>query len=122
MSCWSQNHQKKHTMRASSYQYMLPSTMTVHHSFKTYKYRPYSTVKRKCKENISRQDMLRVLHLSQSMACTQLKCSLSTLKRRFYELKEEFGLEKWPQYYHEIRHLPIFQRIYPMSLKFILNE
>ena len=66
--------------------------------------------------------MLQVLHLSQIQACKQLDCSLSTLKRRFYELKDGFGLERWPQYFFEIRHLPVFAKLYPMSLSFILND
>ncbi|KAG2385733.1 hypothetical protein C9374_002882 [Naegleria lovaniensis] len=40
---------------------------------------------------------------------------------RFYELKDELGMDKWPQFYDEIRHLPIFPFVYPMSFKFILN-
>ena len=66
--------------------------------------------------------MLQVLHLSQQQACKALNCSLSTLKRRFYELKDEFGLERWPQYFFEIRHLPIFSKVYPMSFYFLLNH
>ncbi|EFC40340.1 predicted protein [Naegleria gruberi] len=74
------------------------------------------------KRVISEKEILGVLHLSQQKACKQLNCSLSTLKRRFYELKDGFGLERWPQYFFEIRHLPIFKKIYPMNLQFILNS
>ena len=80
--------------------------------------------KRKKTKNriISNKEMIKVLHLSQQQASKQLGCSLSTLKRRFYELKDGLGLNCWPTYFHEIRHLPIFQKIYPMSLQFILND
>ena len=74
------------------------------------------------KRKLSKKELLTVLHLPQTKACVALGCSISTLKRRFYELKVELGLEKWPQYFHEIRHLPIFPDIYPMSMRFILNE
>ncbi|EFC39888.1 predicted protein [Naegleria gruberi] len=70
---------------------------------------------------IAKYDLLRVLHLPQTLASQVLGCSFSTLKRRFYESKEDLGIEKWPQFYQEVRHLPIFEYIYPMSLTFILN-
>ena len=72
--------------------------------------------------DITTEDILMVLHLSQFQACKVLSCSLSSLKRRFYEVKKGLGLERWPQYFEEIRHLPVFSRIYPMSLTFILNH
>ncbi|EFC40154.1 predicted protein [Naegleria gruberi] len=71
---------------------------------------------------ITRKEMIKVLHLSQNQACKVLNCSLSTLKRRFYQLKDEIGLDRWPQYFKEVRHLPIFNQMYPMSLEFILND
>ncbi|EFC48387.1 predicted protein [Naegleria gruberi] len=45
----------------------------------------------KRKNVISKQEMIKVLHLPQTQASSILGCSLSTLKRRFYELKEELG-------------------------------
>jgi len=74
------------------------------------------------RKNISKRELLQVLHLPQTQACSLLRCSLSTLKRRFYELKDEFGIDRWPQYMEDIRHLPIFPKIYPLSMTFILNE
>nr|CAG4710252.1 unnamed protein product [Naegleria fowleri] len=75
------------------------------------------------KRNILTKDqIIRVLHLSQTQACKILGCSISTLKRRFGELKHELGMEKWPSYFDDVRHLPIFPQLYPMSLSFILNE
>ncbi|KAL9645001.1 hypothetical protein ABK040_004494 [Willaertia magna] len=71
---------------------------------------------------VDKEELLRVLHLPQTTASFVLGCSLSTLKRRFYELKDELQMDKWPQFYHEIRHLEIFPYVYPMSLKFILNR
>lgn len=49
------------------------------------------------------------------------RCSLSTLKRRFYALKDEIGIETWPQFFKDIRHLKCFSQIYPMSLSFITH-
>ena len=71
---------------------------------------------------ITDREVMQVLHLPQIQACKILNCSLSTLKRRFYELKGEFGLERWPNNLLITRHLPIFKKIYPMSLDFILNH
>ncbi|EFC41433.1 predicted protein [Naegleria gruberi] len=71
--------------------------------------------------DISKQEILKVLHLTQRQACKQLGCTLSTMKRRFYELKSDLGLKCWPQNYNEICNLPIFPKIYPLSLSFILN-
>ena len=71
---------------------------------------------------IEERDLLRVLHLPQTQACSSLGCSLSTLKRRFYELKDKIGIDKWPQFYNDIRHLEAFPHIYPMSLEFVMND
>ncbi|EFC40268.1 predicted protein [Naegleria gruberi] len=71
---------------------------------------------------ISDREIMQVLHLPQMQACKILNCSLSTLKRRFYELKDGFGLDRWPNNLLVARHLPIFKKIYPMSLDFILNH
>lgn len=71
--------------------------------------------------DITKEELIQVLHLSQRQASKILNCSLSTLKRRFYILKEELGLSTWPKSFKEISHLPIFQKMYPMSLNFILN-
>ncbi|EFC41434.1 predicted protein [Naegleria gruberi] len=71
--------------------------------------------------DISKQELIKVLHLSQRQAAKSLNCTLSTLKRRFYNLKEEFGMSTWPKTFKEISHLPIYQKMYPMSLNFILN-
>jgi len=76
---------------------------------------------KKLKSLISKEDIVRVLHLPQTQACNVLGCSLSTLKRRFYDVKGDLDIEKWPQCYNDVRHLPIFSRMYPMSLQFILN-
>ena len=70
---------------------------------------------------VTKSDVLRVLHLPQTQASTVLKCSLSTLKRKFYEYKNEFQMEKWPQYLMENKHLPLFPYMYPMCITFILN-
>ncbi|KAG2378363.1 hypothetical protein C9374_008506 [Naegleria lovaniensis] len=72
--------------------------------------------------SISKAEMLRVLRFPQTMACKFIGCSLSTLKRRFYELKQEFGLMRWPQSLYEMKHLEIYPQVNPMSLAFILNE
>ncbi|KAG2378404.1 hypothetical protein C9374_008547 [Naegleria lovaniensis] len=75
------------------------------------------------KRNIlTKHQIIRVLHLSQAQACKILGCSISTLKRRFGELKHELGMEKWPSYFDDVRHLPVFPQLYPMSLSYILNE
>jgi len=71
---------------------------------------------------IQKSEMLRVLHLSQTQASHVLGCSLSTLKRRFYELKDELQLQKWPQFYDEFCNLPIFRHVYPMSVQYITND
>ncbi|KAF0974659.1 hypothetical protein FDP41_006133 [Naegleria fowleri] len=73
-------------------------------------------------KHISKYDLIKVLHLSQPQACKVLNCSMSTLKRKFYQMKNELGMDKWPQYFQEVRHLPIFEYMYPMSLNFILNH
>nr|CAG4711444.1 unnamed protein product [Naegleria fowleri] len=77
---------------------------------------------RRAQASITKEEILRVLHLSQTQACNQIGCSLSTLKRRFYELKDDMGLQRWPQFYEEIKDLPIFPQVYPMCLEFILNR
>ena len=74
------------------------------------------------KRIIEKSEMLRVLHLPQTQASVVLGCSISTLKRRFYEMKDDLGISKWPQFYEEIRHLPIFSEVYPLSIEFILND
>ncbi|KAG2378406.1 hypothetical protein C9374_008549 [Naegleria lovaniensis] len=42
-------------------------------------------------KHISKHDMIKVLHLSQIQACKILNCSMSTLKRKFYQMKTELG-------------------------------
>ncbi|KAF0974666.1 hypothetical protein FDP41_006140 [Naegleria fowleri] len=81
-------------------------------------------VQRRAVSSISKHEMLQVLHLTQQKASQILGCSLSTVKRRFYELKDEIGLNKWPQDFLELMQLSkeVFQKIYPMSLHFILNH
>ena len=86
-----------------------------------FKEAPLSNRSKRKTQQISKKEMLQVLHLPQNQASKLLDCSLSTLKRRFYELKDDFGLKSWPQCFAEVRHLPIFRQIYPMSLDFILN-
>nr|CAG4710801.1 unnamed protein product [Naegleria fowleri] len=97
-----------------------PSPYETHVLFMSNEHASSSSLHKR-KTLISKSELLRVLHLPQTQASTVLKCSLSTLKRRFYELKDELGMEKWPQFYDEIRHLPIFPLVYPMSFQFIFN-
>lgn len=80
------------------------------------------TKKTRKRKSIEKSDILKVLHLSQYQASIVLGCSPSTLKRRFGEVKNELGLSRWPYRFYEMRHLPIFPKVYPMSLDFILNE
>ena len=82
----------------------------------------YITHVAKKRNTLAKDNLIKVLHLSQVQACRVLGCSLSTLKRRFGEVKQELGMEKWPSYYDDVRHLPIFPKLYPMSLQFIMNE
>jgi len=37
-------------------------------------------------------------------------------------MKDDLGISKWPQFYEEIRHLPIFSKVYPLSIEYILND
>ncbi|EFC42932.1 Hypothetical protein NAEGRDRAFT_80184 [Naegleria gruberi] len=73
-------------------------------------------------DSISKDELLRVLHLTQQQASTILGCSVSTIKRRFYGLRNELGLTKWPNNYFEYSHMKLFEEIYPLSLNFILNK
>ncbi|EFC41423.1 predicted protein [Naegleria gruberi] len=73
-------------------------------------------------ENITTDEMIRILHLTQQQACTLLGCSLSTIKRKFYSIRNELGIDKWPHNYLEYRHYSFFDDFYPMSMKFILND
>ncbi|KAG2392407.1 hypothetical protein C9374_012659 [Naegleria lovaniensis] len=81
-----------------------------------------STIQKERGIKIEKKHMLEVLHMPQTQASAVLKCSLSTLKRRFYALKDEIGIETWPQFFKDIRHLKCFPQIYPMSLSFIMNS
>ena len=108
---------------------MSPQSITKKKSKPTYDqvafitYKDRAIEKRKLeRKQIYKNDILRVMHLSQSQACQNLNCSLSTLKRRFCEIKHELGIQQWPQNIHDIRHLPIFHKIYPMTLSFVMNE
>ncbi|KAG2392374.1 hypothetical protein C9374_012626 [Naegleria lovaniensis] len=67
-------------------------------------------------------EMLSVLHLTQLQACKVLGCSVSTVKRRFSELKQHIGLSQWPKDYFELENSELFKKIYPLSLYFILNH
>jgi len=78
--------------------------------------------RRRRREIVPKSNLLRVIHLTQTKACHVLGCSMSTLKRRFYELKQDLEMERWPQFFSEINKLKIFPQIYPMSMQFILNE
>ncbi|KAG2394012.1 hypothetical protein C9374_003776 [Naegleria lovaniensis] len=79
-------------------------------------------IRRRTSSSITKEEMLSVLHLSQHQACQVLGCSLSTVKRRFYDLKNEIGIHKWPKDYFELMDTTLFAKIYPLSLQFILNE
>jgi len=46
---------------------------------------------------------------------------MSTLKRKFYAIKNELGLQQWPQNFTELRHHPIFPKMYPLSINFVMN-
>nr|CAG4711445.1 unnamed protein product [Naegleria fowleri] len=96
---------------------------TRHYTFITFEELIKSTKQPRMKpSSISKAEMLRVLRFPQTLACKFIGCSLSTLKRRFYELKHEFGLMRWPQSLYEMKHLDIYPQVHPMSLAFILNE
>ncbi|KAL9649736.1 hypothetical protein ABK040_009551 [Willaertia magna] len=71
---------------------------------------------------IEKAIMLKMLHLSQSSAAYLLNVSMSTLKRRFYDLKEDLQMDRWPQFYEDFANNPNFNYIYPMRIPFILNE
>ncbi|KAG2392123.1 hypothetical protein C9374_012375 [Naegleria lovaniensis] len=108
-------HNKTATAPSLSHQ---PTSITFHNPRKTH----YAKRKRTC-NSITKEELLSVLHLSQTQACQVLGCSVSTVKRRFYDLKDEIGISHWPKDYFElaIHNKKVFQKIYPMSLSFILN-
>ncbi|EFC37248.1 predicted protein [Naegleria gruberi] len=85
--------------------------------------RRLTTLKRGA-DSISKEDILRVLHLNQQQASSRLGCSVSTLKRRFYALRGELGLTKWPNNYIDScqDNTKLFKQIYPLSLDYILNS
>ncbi|KAG2370686.1 hypothetical protein C9374_014317, partial [Naegleria lovaniensis] len=97
-------------------------TFHINHSTTCSSHLKQQRAQRRAVSSITKHEMLQVLHLTQQKASQILGCSLSTVKRRFYELKDEIGLNKWPQDYLELMHLEVFQKIYPMSLHFILNH
>ncbi|EFC42930.1 hypothetical protein NAEGRDRAFT_58387 [Naegleria gruberi] len=45
---------------------------------------------------IDEEQIRKVFHLTQRQAAAFLGVSLSTLKRRFYEMRESLGMDKWP--------------------------
>lgn len=73
-------------------------------------------------DSITDDEMIRLLHLTQQQACNVLGCSLSTLKRKFYQIKEKIGIDKWPHNYLDYRKYDFFENFYPLSLKYILNN
>ncbi|KAL9657451.1 hypothetical protein ABK040_016719 [Willaertia magna] len=54
------------------------------------------TKHRKTFMSIDVESMRNCLHLNQKEAAKRLGVSLSTLKRRFYEMRNELGYDKWP--------------------------
>nr|CAG4715614.1 unnamed protein product [Naegleria fowleri] len=79
-------------------------------------------IRKRTSSSITKEEMLSVLHLSQHQACQVLGCSLSTVKRRFYDLKNEIGLCKWPKDYFTLIDTKLFAKIYPLSLQSIHIE
>ncbi|KAL9654057.1 hypothetical protein ABK040_011601 [Willaertia magna] len=73
--------------------------------------------KKKVKINIPTSDIIRVMMLPQVIAAQKLDVSLSTLKRRFYEL----GIGRWPG----LQQIETNSATLPQnkaSLSFILND
>ncbi|KAL0478332.1 hypothetical protein AKO1_008571 [Acrasis kona] len=62
---------------------------------------------------LEKNDVLKYLHLPQHEACLLLGISLSTLKRKFYEL----GIGKWPS-----KSERAARKERPMSIEAILNK
>ncbi|KAG2392373.1 hypothetical protein C9374_012625 [Naegleria lovaniensis] len=79
-------------------------------------------LRKRSSQCISLKEMISVLHLTQPQACKVLGCSVSTVKRRFSELKQQIGLSQWPKDYFELEKTELFEKIYPLSLSFILNH
>ncbi|KAF0978503.1 hypothetical protein FDP41_002323 [Naegleria fowleri] len=96
------------------------------HVFKAFEAKPTKDWKLRSRKRssqcISLKEILSVLHLTQHQACKLLGCSVSTVKRRFSDLKDQIGLTQWPKDYFDLEGSVLFKKIYPLSLNFILNE
>ncbi|KAL0485877.1 hypothetical protein AKO1_002149 [Acrasis kona] len=67
--------------------------------------------------NVNKDQILESTHLSQQEASRRLNISLSTLKRRYYEL----DMGKWPSNKSHPDHDTLYRR-YKGDLEFILND
>jgi len=55
---------------------------------------------------IDEEQIRKVFHLTQRQAAASLGVSLSTLKRRFYEMRESLGIDKWPTMANDMGDMP----------------
>ncbi|KAL0485986.1 hypothetical protein AKO1_012293 [Acrasis kona] len=78
-----------------------------------------TSIKKKSKSRrvqVDTKQILECMHLSQNEACKELNISLSTLKRRYYEL----NIGKWPNHKQDSKQKP--NGVNKADISFIMNK